>query len=154
MIWAFGTVQTLPTATNEDFAGKQWRAGPEMILGYTTKQGILVFFPYHEWDVAGWSDSDYSVTSVETGFSLFLGGGTTIGSLPTMSYNWNTEEWTIPLNLQISHTAVVDSQPWKYTLKFDWYVEQPDAFGPDFMFRYVITPVVDNPLGDIFKRGG
>ena len=44
-IWAFGTLVTLPTATNKDFAGKQFRLGPEMAIGQAFPQGIMVFFP-------------------------------------------------------------------------------------------------------------
>ncbi len=150
-LWAFGTLVTLPTATNEDFAGKQFRAGPEMILGLFMKQGVIAFFPSHQWDVAGWSDNHYSTTTAQVGGVMFLGDGMTVGSLPKMSYNWESDEWTVPLNLVFSQTIVTGSQPIKHTLNFDYYVEQPDAFGPKFMFRYTLTPVVENPLAGLFN---
>ena len=151
-IWAFGTLVTLPTATNKDFAGKQFRMGPEMLLGQASSKGIAVLFPSHQWDVAGWSDKDYSVSAVQLGGVYFLGGGATIGSLPKLSYDWVSQDWTIPVNLAFSQTIVTDGQPIKHTLNFDYYLEQPDAFGPDFMFRYTITPVVENPLANIVRR--
>jgi hypothetical protein len=82
---------------------------------------------------------------------LFLGDGMTVGSLPKMSYNWESDEWTVPLNLNFSQTIVTGSQPIKHSLNFDYYVEQPDAFGPQFMFRYTLTPVVENPLAGLFN---
>lgn len=150
-IWALGGLVTLPTATNKDFAGKQFRLGPELILGQAFKQGIVAVFPSHQWDVAGWSDDDFSVTTLQFGGSYFLGGGMTVGSFPKMQYDWNADQWTIPLNLSFTQTLVSGGQPIKHSINFDYYVEQPDAFGPDFMFRYTITPVVENPLAGLFK---
>lgn len=151
-LWAFGGLFTLPTATNSDFAGKQFRAGPEMILGQFMKKGVVAIFPSHQWDAGGWSDKDYSVTTIQVGGSYFLGGGMTIGSFPKLQYDWISDAWTIPLNFNISQTVVSGGQPIKYSLNFDYYLEQPDAFGPDFMLRFTIAPVVENPLGNIFKR--
>ncbi len=151
-IWAFGTLVTLPTATNDDFAGKQFRLGPEMAIGQAFSKGIVVFFPTHQWDVAGWSDRPYSTTTAQLGGVAFLGGGATIGSVPKLAYDWISQEWTIPINLTFSQTIVTDSQPIKHSLAFDYYVQQPDAFGPQFMFRYTLTPVVKNPLANLFSR--
>jgi hypothetical protein len=151
-LWAFGTIVTLPTATNKDFAGKQFRMGPEMLVGQMSSKGIIVLFPSHQWDVAGWSDKDYSVSSAQLGGVYFLGGGATIGSLPKLSYDWVSQDWTIPINLTFSQTIVTDGQPIKHSLAFDYYVEQRDAFGPDFMFRYTLTPVVENPLANLVQR--
>lgn len=151
-IWAFGSLVTLPTATNEDFAGKQFRLGPEMLIGQAFSKGIVVFFPTHQWDVAGWSDRPYSTTTAQLGGVAFLGGGATIGSVPKLAYDWISEEWTIPINLTFSQTIVTDGQPIKHSLAFDYYVQQPDAFGPQFMFRYTLTPVVENPLANLFSR--
>lgn len=151
-LWAFGGLFTLPTATNSDFAGKQFRVGPEMILGQFMKKGVVAVFPSHQWDAGGWSENDYSLTTIQVGGAYFLGGGRTLTSFPKLQYNWETGDWTIPLNLAFSQTVISGGMPIKYALSFDYYIEQPDAFGPDFMFRFTITPVVKNPLGDIFMR--
>ena len=151
-IWAVGSLVTVPTATNSDFAGKQFRLGPELLLGQASSQGIVILFPSHQWDVAGWGDRDYSVTALQFGGIYFLGGGVTIGSIPKFSYDWVNQNWTIPLNLTLSQTAAGGGQPVKHSLTFDYYIEQPDAFGPQFMFRYTVTPVVENPFAKLLNR--
>ena len=123
-----------------------------MAIGQAFSKGIVVFFPTHQWDVAGWSDRPYSTTTAQLGGVAFLGGGATIGSVPKLAYDWISQEWTIPINLTFSQTIVTDSQPIKHSLAFDYYVQQPDAFGPQFMFRYTLTPVVKNPLANLFSR--
>ena len=120
--------------------------------GLFLNRELLAFFPSHQWDVAGWSDNDYSTTNLQVGGVMFLGDGMTLGSLPKMNYNWESDEWTVPMNLVFTKTIVTGSQPIKHSLNFDYYVAQPDAFGPDFMFRYTLTPVVQNPLANLLQR--
>jgi len=155
-LWAAGMLGTVPTATDSDVAGKQWRAGPEAIVGYVQKWGLLGLFPYHQWDIAGWADSTYSTTSMQA-FAMFTpGGGWAVGTQPIMSYNWQEDSpgdrWTIPLNLFISKTILIDKLPIKIDLDLNYYVEQPKAFGPEWMVGINITPIVPNFI-DRWIRG-
>lgn len=52
-LWALGMVGTLPTATDSDVAGKQWRLGPEALFAKFEKWGLYGIFPHHQWDVTG-----------------------------------------------------------------------------------------------------
>ena len=157
-LWAAGVVNTLPTATDDDIAGKQWRAGPELILGYIQKWGLLAVFPSHQWDVYGWDtgdDYDYDTTSIQTFLMLTPGGGWAIGTQPIMTYDWEArsdDRWTIPLNLFVSKTVMFGKVPFKFDLDLNYYVEQPDAFGPDWMVGLNITPIVPNFI-DRWIRG-
>jgi len=147
-LWAAGMLGTVPTATDSDVAGKQWRAGPEAIMGYIQKWGLLALFPYHQWDVAGWAEETYSTTNVQTFVMLTPGGGWAVGTQPIMSYNWQepspSDRWTIPLNLVISKTIMMGKLPLKIDLDLNYYVEKPRAFGPEWMVGINITPIVPN----------
>lgn len=94
----------------------QFRLGPEFLLGQVLPKGIIAVFPSHQWDVGGWSDQSYSVTTVQVGGAYFLGGGTTLTTFPKIQYNWETDQWTVPLNLAISQTVVSGNMPIKYAL--------------------------------------
>ena len=146
-LWAAGLLGTVPTATDDDLKGKQWRLGPEGILGYIQKWGLLAVFPYHQWDVYGWSegeDYDYNTTNVQV-FAMFTpGGGWAVGTQPISSYDWENEHWTVPLNLVISKTVLFGKHPFKFDLDLNYYVEQPDDFGPEWMVGLNITPIVPN----------
>jgi len=143
-LWLAGIVNTLPVATDSAVAGKQWRSGPEAVLGYIQKWGLLAVFPSHQWDVAGWSDTYYSTTQIQT-FAMFTpGGGWAVGTQPIMDYDWRNEDWTVPVNLYISKTVLFGKTPFKFDLDINYYVEQPDAFGPEWMVGFNITPIVPN----------
>ena len=55
------------------------------------------------------------------------------------------------MHLTVGKTVVLNGRPWKFAVEFNYYVEKPDAFGPDFMVSFNITPVVKNVLADLFK---
>ena len=50
-----------------------------------------------------------------------------------MNYDWDLEEWSVPLNLTFGRTIKVGKMPLRIELDLNYYVEQYDAFGPDWM---------------------
>ena len=59
-------------------------------------------------------------------------------------YNWNGDQWTVPLNMAVGKTVMMGKTPVKLQLEVNYYVEKPDAFGPEWMIGLNITPVVPN----------
>jgi len=148
LLWAFGMVGTLPTATDSDVAGRQLRLGPEVLIAKFEKWGVWGFFPSHQWDVSGWGDGYYSTSQLQLFLKFLPGGGWSYGSTPIMNYDWKSEEWTVPLNFGVSKTVMFGKMPVKLELEANYYIEQPDLFGPEWMIGFNITPVVPN----IFDR--
>jgi len=152
-LWALGGVFTFPSATDSRVAGGQWRAGPEAVIAKISKAGIIGMFPSHQWDFAGWKDDrHYSTTSCQFFLTATPGGGWAVGTQPTLTYDWESEEWTIPLHLTVSRTVILGSRPLKLELELNYYIKQPDAFGPQWMVSFNITPIVSNFI-DRWIRG-
>lgn len=148
-IVAFGLVSSLPVGA-EGFSSEKLTIGPEILFGKLAKTHILGLFPNHQWSVAGGGDKDISITSLQV-FAVYMpGGGWTIGSSPTMTYDWKAEQALVPLNLNVSKTLVLGSRPWKLGMEVNYYVEKSDDFGPDFMLGFNVTPVVENKLANLF----
>jgi hypothetical protein len=143
-LWAFGMVGTLPTATNSAFAGKQLRLGPELLFAKFEKWGLYGIFPSHQWDVAGWGDRSFNSSQLQAFLVWLPGGGWSIGSTPIMDYNWNSNQWTIPINLTVGKTVKIGNTPVKLAAEINYYVEKPDSFGSEWMIGFNITPVVEN----------
>jgi len=152
LLWALGMVGTLPTATDPDVAGKQLRLGPEFLLAKFEKWGLYGIFPSHQWDVAGWSEESFSTTQIQPVLTFLLGDAWTTGTSPIGFYNWESSDWTIPVNLFISKTVMIGKTPWKFKIDTNYYVDQPDAFGPKWMIGFEISPVVNNPFQKGFNR--
>jgi hypothetical protein len=144
-LWAFGMVGSLPTATNSDVGSKQLRLGPEGLIAKFHKWGVWALFPSHLWDVTGWSDNGYySVSQLQAVLKFLPGDGWAIGTSPIMNYDWKAEEWTVPLNLTVSKTVMFGKMPVKIELETNYYIVQPDLFGPEWLIGINITPVVPN----------
>jgi hypothetical protein len=141
-----GIISTVPTATSDDLGTEQWTLGPEALLGFLTKDYVVGVFPSHQWDVAGSGNRDVSLTTLQAFAVALPGKGWNIGTNPIINYDWEAEEWTLPLNLSGGRTVILGSRPYRFALEVNYYVERPDAFGPVWMIGLNITPVVKNRI--------
>jgi len=153
-LWAAGMVGTLPVATDSAVAGKQLRLGPEMLLAQITKAGTFGIFPSHQWDVTGWGDGKsnaYSTTAIQPLIIFTPGGGWQVSTKPIINYDWIGDQWTVPVTLGVAKTVMLSGRPWQFEVEVNYYVEQPDAFGPEWMLSLNVTPVVNNFIESMFK---
>lgn len=137
-----GIQGTLPIGA-DSLSGEQYRFGPEFIVANINANRVLAAFPAHQWDVSGDGPS-YSTTTLELFALKFLSGGWTVGTQPKMSYDWETNQATIPLNLTVRKVVKLANIPMQLTVGFDYFVEKSDDFGPDYGLKLSITPVVPN----------
>jgi hypothetical protein len=150
-MWATGLVSTIPTATSSELAGGKWTLGPELLLAKMSKKYVIGAFPNHQWDIAGWTDGSVNLTTSQFFLTYLPKGGWNVGSSPIVSYDWNSEEWTVPLNLTIGKTIIKGGRPWKLSVELNYFVEKPDAFGPEWFLGINIAPVVKNPFTKWFE---
>lgn len=51
---------------------------------------------------------------------------------------------TLPVGLGLAKTTKLGGKPWKFQVQY--FAEQPDAFGPEWLLKLTITPVIKNPF--------
>ncbi len=151
IIWGLGAFGSLPTATSSDLGSDLWTIGPEVLIGKIDKKYVAALLTNHQWDYAGSGNGEISSTLIQPIGVYLPGGGWSVGSAPAITHNWETDDWTVPLNFNFSKTVTLGGRPWKFGLEFNYYVEQPDAFGPEFLVEFKITPVVENMLANLFR---
>jgi len=151
ILWAAGMVSSLPIATKETLGTDLFTLGPEFLIGKLTPKWVVGAFPNHQWDVGGSGNGDINLTTIQLFGTLLPGGGWSWGSSPIMTYDHNWSQWTIPLNLNFGKTVIRNGRPWKLSAEINYYVDQPDAFGPDWMIGFNIAPVIENPMAKWFK---
>lgn len=142
-----GVQGTIPTFTT--LSGEQLRLGPEALVAYMNKEGVVAAFPQHQWNVAG-NGPDYSTSTLELFALKFLGNGWTAGTNPKISYDWEAEQWTVPVNATVRKVVKLGNTPVQLAASFDYYVEKNDTFGPDFGITFKITPTVPNFIYNAF----
>jgi hypothetical protein len=139
LIFGFGPAILLPTATNSELGSGKWSAGPTAVA--LTQQGGLTVgaLSNHVWSFAGDDERDavnrtfiqpFAAYAWPSGFTLTLNSEST--------YNWQTDEWTVPVNLVGSQIVDLGGQKASVFAGVRTYPESPD-FGPDWGLRVGIT---------------
>lgn len=148
-LWSYGATATFPTATNNDIGTDSALFGPGIQLGKVTKDYVFGGFINHQWDVAG--DDDVSLSTLQV-FAVYLpGGGWSLASAPIITHDSVSDTTTLPINLAVGKTMKINGRPWKFAIELNYYVDQNDSFGPDWMIGINIAPVVENQIANWFK---
>ena len=155
-LWGAGVAGTVPTATNNALGGDQWRFGPEVFGGIIRSWGIVGALVSNQWNLGGGdgdpgsNDQAYSATTAQYFYAYGLGNGWQIAASPIITYNWKAEDndqaLALPVGAGLAKTMTLGGNNWKFQGQVQYYVEQPDAFGPEWLFKFTVTPVVNNPF--------
>lgn len=148
LVYGIGAVGGLPTGTNEDLRSGNWTFGPEAFGAYVDDWGLVGGFLTHSWKVAGHGASS-NLSSFQYFYFLSLGDGWQIGAGPTITYDWNApsdDALNLPIGLGIAKTTTVFGVPVKFNVEADYSPIRQDSFGPEWLFKFNITPVIANPF--------
>ena len=151
ILFAGGLVASLPTATEDALGTDRYAIGPEFLLGKLTEKYVIGIFPSHLWDVGGSGDADVNVTSMQIFGTYLPGGGWNVGTSPILSYDHNSDQWSIPLNFTFGKTVIWSGRPWKLSAEINYFVESSDEFGPEWFIGFNVAPVVESVLAKLFQ---
>ncbi|MGC4075027.1 MAG: hypothetical protein QM760_21510 [Nibricoccus sp.] len=102
-IWGVGPIFQLPTASDDLLGAEKWCVGPSAIVlkqehGYT-----YGFLANQVWSFAGDDSRDYvNYLFLQPFFSYTTPRHTTYTINSENVYDWNSEEWTVPVNLMLT----------------------------------------------------
>ena len=135
-----GPALLVPTASDDLLGTGKWGAGPTAVVLKQTEAGWTYgALLNHLWSFAGDSDrDDVSSTFLQPFVSKGLGQGRTFVVNLESSYNWEADQWTVPLNLGYSKVSKLGAQRVSYQGGVRYYVEAPEG-GPDWGLRFVFT---------------
>lgn len=139
-IWGAGPVELLPTASDRTLGSGKWGLGPTFVVlkqenGFT--YGMLA---NHIWSVAGDSDrANVSSTFLQPFLSYITKTKTTIGVNTESTYNWQADNWSVPINFTVSQMLKVGPQILQVTVGARYWASAP-ASGPEgWGWRAVVT---------------
>lgn len=140
--WIFGAgpVFLFPTASDEMLGTEQWGIGPTVLglrqVGPWTYGALL----NHIESFAGEDDrSDVSTTLVQPFVSYITDTKTTFSLNAESSYNWETDQWSIPLGFNVSQLFKFGKYPVQAGIGARYWADSPDL-GPDgWGFRFSLT---------------
>jgi hypothetical protein len=138
-IWGAGPVLQIPTATDDLLGEEKWAAGPTAVVlkqeGRVT-YGALV---NHVWSFAGEdSRDDVSRTFLQPFVSYTTKTFTTLGLNAESTYDWEHEQWTVPVNAFVQQLLKVGNQPITVQLGGRYYADGPSG-GPEWGLRFQVS---------------
>jgi len=139
LIWGVGPEFYFPTATDDVLGAEKWGVGPTA-LGLFQKHGWTYgILANHIWSVAGEdSRQDISSTFLQPFLSYQTKTHTTLGLNTESTYDWENEQWTVPLNLFVSQLVKMGKLPVSLQLGGRYYADKPSG-GPDWGLRFTMT---------------
>jgi hypothetical protein len=140
IIWGVGPVFLVPTGTDDLLGGGKWGTGPTAVVLKQMGGWTVGALANHIWSFAGDSDrSDISSTFLQPFVSYTTKDAWTFGVNTESTYNWETEEWSVPINFTVAKLVKFDKQPVSFTAGVRYWAESPES-GPDGLgFRGVVT---------------
>jgi hypothetical protein len=140
-IWGFGPVFLLPTATDDLLGSEKWGVGPSLILLRQTHGWTYGALMSHTWSFAG-DDSRQDVSSsfLQPFLAYQTRTHTTFTINSESAYDWENEEWTVPLNAMITQLVRIGKMPVSFQFGGRYYADKPSG-GPDWGLRFTMTLV-------------
>lgn len=130
-IWGAGPVLLLPTG-NDDLTADKWGAGPTAVLLKQDSGWTYGALANHIWSFAGDDDrQDISTTFVQPFLSYTTKTYTTLGINTESTYNWESEQWSVPINLTVTQLLKIGGQPMTLGAGARYWADSPDNVGPE-----------------------
>ncbi len=139
LIWGVGPVIMAPTASNDSLGAEKWAAGPTGVALVQKGAWTYGVLANHLESFAGEDDrSDVSATFVQPFVNYGAGGGITYAVNLEGTYNWETDQESVPLNMMVTKVMQLGNQTVSFGGGAKAYLAGPDN-GPDWGIRFIFT---------------
>lgn len=139
-IWGAGPVELLPTASEDVLGTEKFGIGPTAVALKQTGPVTIGFLGNHIWSVAGEDDrADVNATFLQPFVSYITKTKTTIGLNTESTYDWEAEQWSVPVIASVAQLFKVGPQIMQLSLAGKYWAEAPDNGPEDWGFRAQLT---------------
>jgi hypothetical protein len=138
-IWGAGPVFLLPTATDDALGTGQWGAGPTAVGLRQRGPWTYGLLANHLWSFAGEGgrpDVNQTFLQPFLAYNTKTAFGVTLQT--ESSYNWEAEQWTVPLGLFASQVLRLGGQPLSVQFGPRVYLDGPSG-GPEWGLRFNVV---------------
>jgi hypothetical protein len=139
-IWGFGPVFLLPTGSDELLTSDKWGIGPTAVVLRQSGPWTYGMLANHIWSVAGDDERlDISTTFLQPFLSYTTPTAWTFTLNTESTYDWESEQWSVPINAQATKLLKIGSQRVSVGGGVRYWAESPETGPEDLGFRIVAT---------------
>ncbi len=137
--WGVGPAFLLPTGTNSFLSADQWAVGPTAIALRQTKHFTYGALVNQLWAFSGGGNgSSVNQMFVQPFFVYLPGGGWSFALNTENTYNFTSNQWTVPVNLMANKMFKLGKMPAQWQIGVRYYAEAPNN-APDWGLRAGLT---------------
>jgi hypothetical protein len=138
-IWGAGPVIYAPTASDDLLGVNKWGLGPTAVVlkqahGWT--YGVLA---NHIWSTGGSGRVDIDNTFMQPFLTYTTKNFTSFTVNSESTYNWETEKWSVPINLMVSQLVKVGQQRLQLQAGARYWADSPDSGPHGWGARLTVT---------------
>ena len=140
--WGVGPVWLLPTATDDSLGGEKWGIGPTAVALKQSGPWTYGMLFNHIWSFAGDDDrTDINSTFLQPFLAYVTRTRTTFSINTESTYDWESEEWSVPINLTVAQMLRIGKLPVQIALAARYWVDTPETgpegWGGRFQFTFL-----------------
>jgi len=139
-IWGAGPVLLLPVGSDDLLTTDKWGAGPTAVVLKQSNGWTRGMLANHLWSFAGDDDrADVNATFLQPFLTYTTPTQWTFGLNTESTYDWENEEWSVPVNVSASKLTRVGSQLVSLGGGLRYWLDSPDSGAEGLGFRITVT---------------
>lgn len=139
-IWGAGPVLLLPTATEDVLGSEKWGIGPTAVVLKQTGPWTYGALANHIESFAGsGSRADISATFMQPFLTYITESKTTIALNTESTYDWEGENWSVPINVTVTQLLRVGDQMLSVGGGVRYWADSPDGGPEGWGVRIIFT---------------
>jgi len=139
-IWGAGPVFLLPTGSDDLLTADKWGAGPTAVV--LKQQGPWTYglLGNHVWSFAGDDDrADVNATFLQPFLAYATPTAWTFSLNSESTYDWESEEWTVPINGMITKVTKIGNQLVSVGGGVRYWLASPEQSPEGWGLRFIVT---------------
>lgn len=146
VIWGVGPVLYLKTATDDLLGAEKWGAGPTGIALTMRGPWTMGVLANHVWSFAGNDNrDDINSTFIQPFVAYTWPSAWTVSVQSETTYNWETERWSVPVNLAVAKLVKLGSLPVSLSAGVGHWLDSPGTAADGWRFRLQANFVLPKP---------
>jgi hypothetical protein len=140
LIWGAGPVFLIPSASEELLGAEKFGLGPTAVLLKQEGPWTYGVLANHVWSVSGDDDrKDVDATFLQPFVSYTTKKATTFLVNTESTYDWESENWSVPINFGVSQLFKVGGQLIQIGGQARYWAETPDSGPEGWGARVIVT---------------
>ena len=138
-IWGAGPVIYVPAATSDLLGADKWGLGPTGVALLQKNGWTVGVLANHIWSTGGAGRVNINSTFLQPFLTYTTKTFTSFSVNSESTYNWQTEQWSVPINLMVTQLFKIGEQRLQLQAGARYWADSPDTGAHGWGARLTLT---------------